>query len=430
MILRPIQGPLRGEVFCPGDKSVSHRSIILLSISKGNAQVENLLVSEDVLTTISIFEELGVNFEKDLNNSRLKVYGRGLDGLRESKDRLYCGNSGTTMRLLAGLLSGQKFESTLTGDSSLSQRPMDRIVDPLRKMGRKIEANKEKYPPLTISPSNRTKDFLYELEIASAQVKSSLLLSGLYSEARFKIRENYVSRDHTERMLDYLSVDIDYGNGHITLGENRKPYAKDIIVPGDISSASFLIVAALIVEGSNILIKNVGLNESRLGILNVIKRMGGNVKILNKRLVNNEVLGDVEVKYSKLKPVTIYKEEIGTMVDEIPIIAVAAAFADGDSYIYGLEELKYKETDRLNAIVNELRKANVLVDKIKDGIIVRGNKKIKGTSFNSYGDHRMAMALSILALKADEKSYIDDISCINISYPNFYDDFKILKTIK
>lgn len=415
---------LRGEIFCPGDKSISHRSIILLSIAKGQARVRNVLNCEDVRNTIKIFKDLGVKIK---GNGEIFIEGVGLEGLNKPKNHLYCGNSGTTMRLLSGLLSGQGFTSILTGDNSLSKRPMDRIINPLLSLGANISGREGLYAPLRIEGGAKFPDFDYSMDIASAQIKSCLLLAGLYSDKSFTIYEKYLSRDHTERMLKYLNVDISYGNLRIDLGRNRQPISKDILVPGDISSASFFIVAALIIEGSEILIRNVGLNKTRTGILNVMLKMGGNITIENKKVVNNEPIGNLRVKYSKLRPIIIKKEDIGTMIDEIPIIAVAAAFAQGNSYIYGLDELKYKETNRLEAIISEFKRANIVVDKIKDGIMINGNSNIRCSNFNSYKDHRMAMALTILALKGSGKSYIRDYDCINISYPDFYKDLKVLK---
>ncbi|MCQ4923835.1 3-phosphoshikimate 1-carboxyvinyltransferase [Tissierella carlieri] len=398
---------LRGEIKIPGDKSISHRAVMLGSISKGETTIENVLLSEDTLRTIECFREMGIKIDIDGKENRVRIQGKGIYSLEKPSKPLDCGNSGTTMRLLAGILGGQKFSSTLIGDDSLSKRPMDRIIIPLTKMGVNIKGEENKYPPLRIYPSDELQGIEYELPIASAQVKSSILLASIYSKGRTKVIEKKTTRDHTERMLEY------FGQGEFK--------GKEIYVPGDISSASFFIVGASIIKDSSIVIKDVGINPTRSGIIDVIKAMGGNIRIENIRTINNEPIGDIFVSYSPLKGIELDENIIGRLIDEIPVIAVAAAFAEGTTIIRNAEELKYKETDRIKAMVNELRKMGADIEALSDGLIINGKKSLNPTNMNTYNDHRIAMALSIAALNIMGESKITDTQCVNISYPNFYE---------
>ena len=398
---------LNGEIKIPGDKSISHRAIIFGSIAKGETIVHNILLSEDTLRTIECFREMGVHIDVDEKLNKVRIIGKGIYSLKAPSKALDCGNSGTTMRLLSGILVGQDFSSILVGDESLSKRPMDRVIIPLIKMGAYISGENNKYSPLKIYPTKKLQSIEYELPIASAQVKSAILLASIYCKGNTKIIEKKITRDHTERMLKYYA-DNDF-------------VGRDIYVPGDISSAAFFIVGATIIEGSSIVIKNVGINPTRTGIIDVIKDMGGNIKIKNIREINNEPIGDIHVSYSYLKGIEIDEELIGRLIDEIPIIAVAAAFAEGRTVIRNAEELKYKETDRLQAIANELKKARGDVLQLPDGLIIDGKKELYPTDFLSYNDHRIAMALSIAALNILGESQIENSQCVNISYPRFYD---------
>ncbi|WP_353097476.1 3-phosphoshikimate 1-carboxyvinyltransferase [Tissierella praeacuta] len=403
---------LKGEIKIPGDKSISHRAVMFGSIAEGETIIENILLSEDTLRTIECFRQMGIKIDIDEKNNQVRIIGKGLHGLKKPNKVLECGNSGTTMRLLAGILVGQDFSSALIGDDSLNNRPMDRIILPLIKMGANIEGDKDKYPPLYITPSDRLQGIEYELPIASAQVKSSILLASLYSKGKTKVKEKKVTRDHTERMLKYFSEDDFSG--------------KEIYVPGDISSASFFIVAATIIKGSSIVIKEVGINPTRTGIIDVIKGMGGNITIENIRNINNEPVGDIYVSYAPIKGIELDGNIIGRLIDEIPIIAVAAAFAEGNTVIRNAEELKYKETDRIHAIVNELKKMGADIIALPDGLIVNGKKKLNPAIVNTYGDHRIAMALSIAALNIEGASEIENTQCANISYPDFYETIRRL----
>ena len=407
---------LVGEIRVPGDKSISHRSIIIGALADGKTIIKNFLISEDTKRTMACFRKMGVNIE----NRRGTVYveGVGLHGLNRPREILDCGNSGTTMRLLSGVLVGQEFPTTLIGDESLMNRPMKRILIPLRKMGGNIVGREDKYPPLDIKPVTDTlKRISYELPVASAQVKSSILLASLYSEGITKIIEDKITRDHTERMLNYFGCNIVKNGREITMTGNPLLYGKEVLVPGDISSAAFFIVAGSLIEGSSIVIKDVGINSTRAGIISVLKEMGANIKVSNESLVNNEPIGDIEVKYSHLKGCVVEGDMVGTLIDEIPIIAVAAALAKGKTIIRDVEELKYKESNRIKAMVTELKKMGARVEELSDGIVIEGVDYLKPAKLHSYNDHRIAMALSIAALKAEGESIIDDYQCVYISYP-------------
>lgn len=414
------QKGLVGEISVPGDKSISHRSIIISSLSTSNSIIENLLESEDVKRTIEAFRDMGVNIIKEDN--KYFVEGVGLRGLKKPKRPIDCGNSGTTARLLTGMLAGQKFDSTIVGDKSLSMRPMDRVILPLTSMGAKIKGRMNKYLPINISSAeHKLKAINYELPVASAQVKSAILLATLYAEGKTTIKENKVTRDHTERMLKYFGCNIYKEKNIIYMDSNSILMGKKIYVPGDISSASFFIVAAAIIKGSNLIIRNVGINPTRTGVIDVLKKMGADIKVINKKEVNNEPMGDIVIKYSPLKGTVIDGQIVGTLIDEIPILAVAASLAEGITVIKGAGELKYKESNRLKAIYKELTKMGANVKELEDGLIIEGVEELKAAKLDSYNDHRMAMALSIAALKAKGQSEIIGYQSVNISYPNFYD---------
>lgn len=397
---------LIGEVKVPGDKSISHRAIILGSIAKGETTIYNILLSEDTRRTIECFRRMGIEIKIYEEENIVKIKGKGLHGLKSPTKPLYCGNSGTTMRLLAGLLVGQKFSSTLVGDESLSKRPMDRVIIPLTKMGANIQGEGDKYPPLSISPVKELKNIEYELPVASAQVKSAILLASIYGKGIPRIIEKKVTRDHTERMLSYF--------------QDREFEGKDIYVPGDISSAAFFIVAASMIEGSSITLRDVGVNNTRSGIIDIIREMGGDIKIDNLRESNNEPMADISISSAMLKGIELDEDVIGRLIDEIPIIAVAAAFAKGTTVIKGAEELKYKETDRIHAMVTELKKMGSDIEALPNGLIIKGKSKLYPKILESYNDHRIAMALSIGALNIDGESKVENSQCVNISYPSFY----------
>lgn len=410
---------LIGEITVPGDKSISHRSIIIGSLAEGITTVNNILMSEDVKRTIKCFQDMGVDIKED--GHRIFIEGVGLYGLNKPNNILDCGNSGTTIRLLSGVLIGQKFSTTLTGDKSLINRPMDRIIIPLRKMGGNINGREDKYPPLEIKPTvDNLKGISYELPVASAQVKSSILLATLYGKGTTKVVENKTTRDHTERMLKYFGGQVFNEDGEIYIKSNSYLVGKDIYIPGDISSAAYFMVASSLIEGSHIVIKNVGINPTRTGIIHVLKEMGADINILNEKIINNEPIADIEVKYAPLKGCKIEGKIIGRLIDELPIIAVAAALADGRTIIRDAKELRYKESDRIKAMSVELSKMGAKIEELSDGMIIDGVDRLRPAKLNSYGDHRIAMALTIATLRAKDKSSIHGFEFINISYPGFY----------
>lgn len=410
---------LKGEIKVPGDKSISHRSIIIGSIAEGKTEIQNFLFSEDTLTTIKCFKNMGVNI--NIKNKNVEVEGVGLKGLKPFKDVLYCGNSGTTMRLISGVLIGQQFSTTLVGDDSLSKRPMGRIIYPLRKMGGNIEGIEDEYPPLKIYPTSRLNGIHYDMPVASAQVKSAILLASLYGEGETSIVEKEFSRDHTERMLKYFGIDL-FRRGNVLYIDNKnKLKGQKLYIPGDISSASFFIVGALTLKGSNIVIKDVGLNQSRMGIVHVLEKMGGSIEIFNVKLLNNEPVGDIRVKYSKLKGTQVKGDIVSTLIDEIPILAVAATLAEGKTSIRNAEELKYKESNRLRTMATELKKMGASIEELPDGLMIEGNTTLNPAFLDSYNDHRIAMALSIAALNANGQSHIKGFECVKISFPEFFD---------
>lgn len=418
LIIDKYNKALIGEITVSSDKSISHRAIICGALSEGETVVNNILLSEDVLNTIDCFRKMGVNIKIDGN--KVYIQGVGLYGLKRPEDVLNCGNSGTTMRLLSGILVAQDFSTTLIGDDSLMNRPMKRIISPLSKMGANIIGRDGEYPPLQIQSTDNLNGIVYELPIASAQVKSSILLASLYSSGKTIIIENKITRDHTEKMLNYFGQDIVKHNNEIIVDEKQKLIGEEVYIPADISSAAYFLVAASIVKGSRIIIQNVGINPTRDGVLQILDKMGANIVVFNKKIVNNEPIGDIEIKYSPLKACTIEGDIIGRTIDELPIITVAAALADGRTIIRDAKELRYKESDRINAMTVELNKMGAKIEELPDGMIIDGVDSLRPAELNSYGDHRIAMALSIAALKAKGKSSIYGSESVNISYPDFY----------
>ncbi len=418
---------LQGSISVPGDKSITHRSVILSSLAEGKSIIKGFLKSEDCLNTLQAFRLLGVNI-KEMDNNSYSISGVGLRGLKKAEKVINCGNSGTCMRLLTGLLAAQNFYSVLTGDNSLSGRPMDRVITPLSEMGAKIWAEDNKYAPLGIM-GQQLKGINYNLPIASAQVKSSLLLAGLYAKGDVIIDEPGLSRDHTERMLEYFGVKLEKYKSRVIMpvAKERHLEAREIVIPGDISSAAFFITAALIVPESEVLIKNVGLNSTRSGIIDVIKKMEGNIEILNLNTVNKETVADIRVKSSNLKGITIEGDIIPRLIDEIPIIAVLASRAEGKTIIRDAEELRVKETDRIKAMVKGLKSLNIEVEELKDGMIIKGPADIKGgVEVQTYWDHRIAMSMAVAGLLADSSIVIDESECIATSFPEFMDLLKKL----
>lgn len=425
MIINQYNGNYNGRISVPGDKSISHRSIIFGSLAQGETYVENFLMGEDCISTINCFRAMGVEIESKGTSVRIK--GVGLKGLKKPEGVLDAGNSGTTIRILTGLLAFQDFESVLDGDASLRKRPMSRVSEPLNMMGADISCTNGKYPPVTIKPTRAGRGIRYVQPTASAQVKSCLLMAGMYCDEVVEVIQPSISRDHTERMMKYFDIDITVKDKSVSIKKSEGFKGKKIFVPGDISSAAFYIVAASIAEGSDIVIENVGLNPTRTGIIDVMKSMGADITIENEKLLNEEPIGDIRVKGSKLNGITINGDIIPRIIDEIPIIALAAVFADGDTDISDAEELRVKETDRIDAVCNELNKMGALIEAKPDGMVIKGSKKLIGAEVKSYGDHRMGMMLSLAGSFADGETSIDDVDCINVSNPDFYEILNRLK---
>lgn len=408
---------LNGSITVPGDKSISHRAVMLGALAEGTTHIKGFLPGADCISTINCFRSMGIEIQS--NGDIIEVHGKGLYGLKQPEKMLYTGNSGTTTRLLCGILSGQNFDSSVTGDASICRRPMKRVTEPLSEMGAKIDGE---YCPLFIKGS-KLHGMEYNMKVASAQVKTAIILAALYADGETIIHETEKSRDHTERMLSAMGADISVNRTTIRVAPAKKLYAQDICVPGDISSAAFFMTAAAIMPDSCVRIKNVGINPTRTGIIDVFKSMGANISIENVRTESGEETADIVVSSSSLKGTVIEGELIPRLIDELPIIAVAAVFAEGTTVIKDAEELKVKESNRISAIVGELSKCGADITETADGMIIKGGKPIVGADFVTRGDHRMAMSLAVLAQLADGKSTIDDADCISVSYPNFLDDF-------
>lgn len=411
---------LKGSFELIGDKSISHRAIMFSSISKGHNKISNFLMGEDCLSTIDCFRKMGVDIK--IEGKDVIVKGNGLYGLKKPNDILDVGNSGTTIRLIMGILAGNKFDATIIGDNSIGKRPMKRVTDPLRSMGCKIEGKDDaNYTPIKIYGGNLS-SINYKMPVASAQVKSSIILASLYADKMSTIEEKVRSRNHTEIMLKSFGADININDLQININPVDELYSQDIYVPGDISSAAFIIVGALITKGSEVLIKNVGLNETRTGIIDVVKSMNGNIEIFNKRLVGGEIVGDILVKYTEnLCQTTIDKSIIPRLIDEIPIIAILASQAEGTTIIKDAKELKVKESNRIKAIVENLKNMNCDIEELEDGMIIKGKSKLKASYIKTYNDHRIAMAFSIANLICEDEIKLDNKNCVDISFPGYYD---------
>ena len=430
IIVKPVN-KLSGTICVPGDKSISHRAVILGSLAKGTTRVTGFLESEDCMRTVKIFRQLGVDIV--VSGNEVVITSGGLHGLKEPKGDLYAGNSGTTMRLMLGVLAGQKFTSRITGDDSLCKRPMQRITEPLRGMGAKITGtvkNDGEYAPIVVSGGDLSGIDHKSVLVASAQVKSAILLAGLYAKGETSVLEFSKSRDHTERMLKYFGSDLKVDENKVSINGEGHLMSKDIVVPGDISSAAFFMVAASCLEGSEVTIKNVGVNPTRTGIIDVMKDMKANIELKNEKTISEEPRADILVKSSRLKGITIEPSEIPRIIDEIPIIAVAAAFAQGETIIKGVSELKVKESNRLMAIRDlfhyfEMR----LNDCSSKRLVIPGDQDTKPKTFpgavcNSLGDHRIAMTGIIMGLMAKGETIVYDTDCINTSFPNFIEILK------
>ncbi|WP_105614236.1 3-phosphoshikimate 1-carboxyvinyltransferase [Vallitalea okinawensis] len=423
MRIQPIK-KLEGSVTVPGDKSISHRGIMLGSLAEGTTIVRDFLPAADCLSTISCFRQLGIAIQQD--GQDVIVQGKGLRGLSQPKTTLDVGNSGTTFRLMSGILSAQAFDTALTGDASIQKRPMDRIVKPLRLMGAQLDGKEDgKFAPIHIKGQS-LKSITYKSPVASAQVKSSILLAGLYANGETTVIEPNKSRDHTERMLAYFGHPLEIDGKKVTTTTCNELYSREVIVPGDISSAAYFLVAGSITPNSEILIKNVGINPTRTGILDVLKAMGADINYLNQRSVSGEPVADLQVKSSTLKSTIIGGEVIPRLIDEIPVIAVAACFAEGKTIIKDAAELKVKESNRIATVVSELSKMGAEVIETEDGMVITGTGYLNGAKVESFHDHRIAMSLAVAGLLAEGETWINNSDSVRISYPQFYDDLKKL----
>jgi 3-phosphoshikimate 1-carboxyvinyltransferase len=410
---------VRGEITVPGDKSISHRSIMFGSLATGVTKVTGFLRGEDALATLEAFRAMGIKVEDD--GETLIIHGKGLHGLSEPADVLDCGNSGTSMRLLTGLLAGQNFFSVLSGDKYLRARPMKRVVAPLAQMGARISgrAGGDK-APLAIQ-GGKLSGIEYASPVSSAQVKSAIMLAGLYAEGVTTVYEPHLSRDHSERMLRHFGAQVESFPGGVRLTGGVELIASDIAVPGDISSAAFFMVAALIVPGSDLLIKGVGINPTRTGVIDILKGMGGDLELMNPREQSGEPVADLRVRSSKLKAMEISGELVPRAIDEFPAICVAASLAQGTTVVSGASELRVKETDRIAAMAANLRKAGVSVVETPDGMEITGVERLSGCQAESFGDHRIAMSMLVAGLATAGETSVDDTECIATSFPGFMD---------
>jgi aroA: 3-phosphoshikimate 1-carboxyvinyltransferase len=412
--------PLRGELAVPGDKSISHRAVMLGALAKGTTSVTNFLKGADCLSTISCFKKMGIEIEQ--LPSEILIHGKGLHGLNAPETILDAGNSGTTTRLLSGILAGQAFCTTLTGDASIQKRPMTRIITPLSQMGGKIESLSDNgCAPLKIT-GHPLKPIHYLSPVSSAQVKSCVLLAGMYADGITKVTEPYLSRNHSELMLRSFGADVISEGTTAAITGNPVLEGQNVIVPGDISSAAYFIAAGLLIPGSEILIKDVGINPTRDGILKVCADMGADIQLLNKREYGKEPVADILVKHSELKATVIEGALIPTLIDELPMLAVMAAFAQGTTVIRDAQELKVKESNRLDIIVQHLSAMGADIIPTEDGMEIHGGKPLKGAVLDSYMDHRIAMSFAVAGMAADGETEILNASCVDISYPEFYRD--------
>ena len=416
---------LRGELTVPGDKSISHRAVMFGSLAEGTTEITNFLQGADCLSTIACFRHMGIEIEN--TTERILVHGKGLHGLRKPDCILDVGNSGTTTRLISGILAGQDFEVSLTGDDSIQSRPMGRIIRPLSEMGANIESVKGNgCAPLRICPG-KLHAIRYNSPVASAQVKSCVLLAGMYaSGGETSVTEPSLSRNHTELMLSYFGADVSSAGTTAVIQPEPRLTAQKVEVPGDISSAAYFIAAALMVPGSEILIRNVGINPTRDGILRVVRAMGGRIELLNERKMGGEPAADLLVRHSALHGTVVEGDLIPTLIDEIPITAILAACADGTTVIRNAEELKVKESNRLDIMVTELARMGVDIEGTDDGMIIRGGRPLQGTAVDSRLDHRIAMSFAVAGLAAEGTTEVLRADCVDISYPGFYRDLESL----
>ena len=411
-------GTINGEARVPGDKSMSHRSMMLGALAEGTTRVTGFLEGEDALATQSAFRAMGVDIKR-IGEGEVLVHGVGLHGLKPPASALDLGNAGTGMRLMCGLMAGQPFDTVLTGDASLCSRPMGRVIDPLRLMGAEITAEEGGRPPLAISGGKPLQGIHYDLPMASAQVKSCVLLAGLYAEGRTSVTEPAPTRDHTERMLRGFGYEVSNDKGVISLEGGGSLKAADIDVPADISSAAFFLVAASITPGSDLLLTHVGVNPTRIGVLNILILMGAYITLKNQREVGGEPVADIQVRYAPLQGIEIPEEQVPLAIDEVPVLFIAAACAEGRTVLRGAEELRVKESDRIAAMAEGLCTLGVSNEVLDDGIIIEGGGSIGGGEIRTHMDHRIAMAFAIAALRAEKEIFVLDCDHVATSFPGF-----------
>jgi len=415
---------LNGKIIVPGDKSISHRSVMFGAVAEGTTKVSNFLLGEDCLSTIACFQKLGVKIEQSGND--VTIYGKGLHNLQEPKEVLDVGNSGTTIRLMLGILANTPFHSTIIGDASIGKRPMKRVTDPLSMMNAQIDGRENgQYTPLSIR-GGKVKGMHYHSPVASAQVKSAVLLAGLQGEGVTTVTEPMQSRDHTERMLRAFGCTVDVNERTVSLQGGQQLKGADIEVPGDVSSAAFFLVAGAIVQNSKLVLENVGLNPTRTGILDVLTKMGALISIDNIRNEEFEPCGDITIETSKLQGIEIGGSLIPRLIDEIPVIALLATQAEGITVIKDAEELKVKETNRIDTVVDELGKLGAKIEATPDGMIIYGKQNLKGNAVNSHGDHRIGMMLAIASCIIDGEVKIENSDAVAVSYPNFFEQLASL----
>ncbi len=410
---------LKGKIRVPSDKSISHRSVMLGSLANGVTNVRHFLEGEDSLATLEAFRQMGVKIDGP-EQGQLVIHGVGLNGLVAPKQPLNLGNSGTSMRLMSGLMAGQQFDSVLIGDESLSTRPMQRVVRPLTQMGASIEVTEGGLPPLEIAGGQKLVGINYESPMASAQVKSCLLLAGIYAEGKTTVVEPGITRDHTERMLESFAYPVQKTGSSVTIAGGGELIATDIVIPADISSAAFFMVAASITPGSDIILEEVGINPTRVGVINILQKMGADITLLNSRNLGGEPVADVRVRHADLVGIEIPKEQVPLAIDEFPVLFIAAAYASGITTLHHAEELRVKESDRIQAMADGLTTLGIYNKPLPDGIIIHGGV-VSGGQVDSFTDHRIAMSFAVAALGATGEICIRDCQNVATSFPGFID---------
>ena len=411
-------GPLRGSVRLPGDKSISHRYAMLASIAEGPSEIDDFAESTDCQSTLNCLAKLGVKIER--RDNVVSIEGMGLDGLRAPEGRFDAGNSGSTMRMLAGILSGQPFRSVMEGDASLSRRPMKRVIDPLTRMGARIQSSEGWLPPLVIE-GGHLRPIRYELPVASAQVKTAILFAGLFADGITEVVEPEKTRDHSEIALEQMGAEMGRHGNTISIRGRARLKGRKFSVPGDISSAAFFLAAGLLVPGSNLTFRRAGLNPTRMAIVELLQSMGGRIKVLNPSHLNGEATGDLQVVASPLRGGMIPPDLIPGLIDELPVLAVLGTKTEEGLEFHGARELRVKESDRIAAVAENLRKMGAKVEEFPDGLKVLGRQVLQGAEVSSYGDHRIAMAFAIAGLIADGPTVIQDSDCVGISFPKFFE---------